>query len=557
MTNDSALQVSAAAFTFQELTPTAFLDRAAAVHPDHVAVVDGDRSYTYAEFQDRSMRLAGALVDLGLGGGARVALLATNSHVALEAHNGVPWAGAVLVPLNIRLQAQELAYVLDHAGAQLLIAGAEFADTAAAAAAGVEGLRVVIAGGRNVGTAGSKDEYEQLLAAATPTATAVTDERGLLSINYTSGTTGQPKGVMYHHRGAYLQSLAMAFHNTLTPQSVYLWTLPMFHCSGWCFTWGVTAAAARHLCLRKIDPPLIWRLLRTEGVTHFAAAPAVLSMLVNDPAAEDGPLEQRVKLMTGGAPPSPALLGRLAELNIDVTHLYGLTETYGPAMICEWHEDWDACSADEQAALKARQGVPNVIGEPARVLVEAGAAAGWTDVPADGAALGEIALRGNNVMLGYYRDAEATDEVDAEGWFRTGDIGVMHPDGYLELTDRQKDVIISGGENIASVEVERALETHPGVVEAAVVAMPDEKWGEIPVAFVTLRQGAEPSQEDLIAHVRSQLAGFKAPRRVIVSDLPKTSTGKLQKGELRQRLREDGAAGDSGPRDSSTTVTGR
>ena len=379
----------------------------------------------------------------------------------------------------------------------------------------------------------------------------MTDERGLLSINYTSGTTGQPKGVMYHHRGAYLQSLAMAFHNTLTPQSVYLWTLPMFHCSGWCFTWGVTAAAGRHLCLRKIDPPLIWRLLRTEGVTHFAAAPAVLSMLVNDPGAEEGPLEQRVKLMTGGAPPSPALLGRLAELNIDVTHLYGLTETYGPAMICEWHEAWDACSADEPAALKARQGVPNVIGEPARVLVEAGATAGWTDVPADGAALGEIALRGNNVMLGYYRDAEATDEVDADGWFRTGDIGVMHPDGYLELTDRQKDVIISGGENIASVEVERALETHPGVVEAAVVAMPDEKWGEVPVAFVTLRQGAEPSQEDLVAHVRSQLAGFKAPRRVIVSDLPKTSTGKLQKGELRQRLREEGAAGDSDTGDAA------
>jgi len=551
VTNDSALQVSAAAFTFQELTPTAFLDRAAAVHPDHVAVVDGDRSYTYAEFHDRSRRLAGALVDLGLGGGARVALLATNSHVALEAHNGVPWAGAVLVPLNIRLQAQELAYVLDHAGAQLLIAGAEFAHTAAAAAAGVEGLRVVIAGAADAGTAGSDDEYEQLLAAATPTATAVTDERGLLSINYTSGTTGQPKGVMYHHRGAYLQSLAMAFHNTLTPQSVYLWTLPMFHCSGWCFTWGVTAAAGRHLCLRKIDPPLIWRLLRTEGVTHFAAAPAVLSMLVNDPGAEEGPLEQRVKLMTGGAPPSPALLGRLAELNIDVTHLYGLTETYGPAMIFEWHEEWDACSADEQAALKARQGVPNVIGEPARVLVEAGATAGWTDVPADGAALGEIALRGNNVMLGYYRDAEATDEVDADGWFRTGDIGVMHPDGYLELTDRQKDVIISGGENIASVEVERALETHPGVVEAAVVAMPDEKWGEVPVAFVTLRQGAEPSQEDLVAHVRSQLAGFKAPRRVIVSDLPKTSTGKLQKGELRQRLREEGAAGDSDTGDAA------
>jgi len=518
----------AATFTFQELTPTAFLDRAAAVHPDHVAVVDGDRSFTYAEFHDRSRRLAGALVGLGMGDGGRVAVLATNSHVMLEAHNGVPWAGGVLVPLNTRLTPRELAYVLDHAGARLLIAGSEFAAVAADAAADIDGLRVVVAGG-------SDDEYEQLLTGGEPTAVPVPDERGLLSINYTSGTTGRPKGVMYHHRGAYLQALAMAFHNTLTPKSVYLWTLPMFHCSGWCFTWGVTAAASRHLCLRAIKPPEIWQLLRTAGVTHLAAAPAVLSMLVNDPGAEDGPLEQRVKVMTGGAPPSPALLASLAELNIDVTHLYGLTETYGPAMICEWHAEWDERSADEQAALKARQGVPNVIGEPARVLVEA-EQGGWADVAADGEQLGEIALRGNNVMLGYYRDGDATVEVDAGGWFRTGDLGVMHPDTYVELKDRQKDVIISGGENIASVEVEQALERHPDVVEAAVVAMPDEKWGEVPVAFVTVREGSDPSEADLVAHVRGELAHFKAPHKVLFGELPKTSTGKLQKTELRQRL---------------------
>ena len=513
-----------AAFTFEELTPTSFLDRAAAVFPERTAIIDRDRTFSYEQFRDRSLRLSGALAALGAADGARVALLATNSSLSLEAHNGVPYAGGVLVPLNTRLKPAELGYVLEHSGASVLLASTELADTARQAALQVPGLRVVVGGEQG-------SEYEQLLADASPYELKVKDERGLLSINYTSGTTGRPKGVMYHHRGAYLQALAMAFHTGLTPRSTYLWTLPMFHCSGWCFTWGVTAAGATHLCLPRIDPPEIWRLLREEGVTHFAAAPTVLSMLLQDDGAMAGPLPQRVNAMAGGAPPSPLILSRMAEVGVEMTHLYGLTETYGPAMICEWKDQWDALPTDEQSRLKARQGVHNVIGAAARVIDDAG-----REVSHDGQSMGEIALRGNNVMHGYYEDPEATAAVDADGWFRTGDLGVMHVDGYVELKDRSKDVIISGGENIASVEVERALETHPDIVEAAVVAMPDEKWGEIPVAFVTLRAGVSLSEQDVIAHARSVLAGFKAPRQVFFGELPKTSTGKLQKNELRARF---------------------
>src|SRR5450759_424162 len=382
---------------------------------------------------------------------------------------------------------------------------------------------------RLVEAGGYADEYESLLADAEPLAIPVSDEYGLLSVNYTSGTTGRPKGVMYHHRGAYLQALAMAFHNQLTANSVYLWTLPMFHCSGWCFTWGVTAAAARHVCLRKVDPDRIWQALRTEGVTHFSAAPTVLTMLGNSRLAGGG-LDHTVEVTTGGAPPSPALLARMADLGVHMTHLYGLTETYGPVVISEWHREWDALEAAAQAQLKARQGVANVVGSPVRVLDQDAA-----DVPADGVSLGEIALRGNNVMLGYYRDPDATAEATADGYFRTGDLGVVHPDGYVELTDRSKDVIISGGENIASIEVERAVETHPAVLEAAVVGRPDEKWGEVPVAYVTLHAGADADDAEIIAHVRSKIAHFKAPKQVIFGELPKTSTGKIQKHELRAR----------------------
>ena len=505
-----------AAFTFTELTPTAFLDRSARAFGPRTAVVDGERRFTYAEFADRSRRLAGALQAAGVAPGDRVAALATNSHVMLEAHHGVPYAGGVLVPLNTRLSRDEIVHIVAHAGATVLLVTRELADLARRVADGTD-LLVVEEG----------EDYEGRLAAAEPAVHPVADERGLLAINYTSGTTGDPKGVMYHHRGAYLQALAMAFHLRLEPASRYLWTLPMFHCDGWCFPWGATAAGATHVCLRAIDAEEIWRLLREEGVTHYCAAPTVLTMIANASTADSGPaLERTVTVATGGAPPSPTLIGRMNALGMRVTHLYGLTETYGPAVVNDWHPEWDALDTDEQARLAARQGTGNVVCERLRVIDEAGA-----DVPADEATMGELVVRGNDVMLGYYRDAEATAAVDAQGWFRTGDLGVVHPDGYVEIRDRSKDVIISGGENIASVEVERALDSHPAVVESAVIGEPDEQWGEVPVAYVTVREDVEA--DELVEHVRERLARFKAPRRVVFGELPKTSTGKIQKNVLR------------------------
>ena len=511
--------------SFEPLTPTAFLRRSAAVFADRIAVIDGEYRYTYAKFLERALRLAGALRTLGVASGARVAVLAPNTHVLLEAHYGVPFAGAVLVALNQRLTASDLAYVIRHSEALVLIYDHEFETVARDIAREVGGaLKLVRAGGA--------DEYEKLLADAAPHSEPVADERGMLSINYTSGTTGKPKGVTYHHRGAYLQALAMAAHMRLDCDSVYLWTLPMFHCNGWCFTWGVTAAGATHLCLRKVDPALIWRHLRESNVTHLSAAPTVLIMLAWAQEAALGKPQRAVRVATGGAPPTPALLTRMAELGMEVTHLYGLTETFGPAAICEWRADWSKLAANEQAQIKARQGVGNVISESLRVVDAAG-----SDVPADGVTLGEIALRGNNVMLGYYRDDEATRRAAPDGWFRTGDLGVMHSDRYIEIKDRAKDIILSGGENIASVEVERALSAHAAVLEAAVVAAPDPKWGEVPVAFVTLKPGATTSEAHLIAHARTVLAHFKTPKKILFGELPKNATGKIQKFVLRERAK--------------------
>jgi len=354
----------------------------------------------------------------------------------------------------------------------------------------------------------------------------------MISINYTSGTTGKPKGVMYHHRGAYLQALAMVAHMRLDCTCTYLWTLPMFHCNGWCFTWGVTAAGATHLCLRKLDLELIWRHLRESGVTHFCAAPTVLIMIAWADAAKNGKLARVVQAATGGAPPTPAILMRMAELGIDVTHLYGLTETFGPAVICEWRAEWSKLPIEKQGLLKARQGVGNVIAQELRIVDADG-----RDVPADATTIGEIALRGNNVMLGYYRDEEATQRAAPDGWFRTGDLGVMHADRYVEIKDRSKDIILSGGENIPSLEVERALAAHAAVMEAAVVAGPDPKWGEVPIAYVTLKPGAVATDAELIAHVRGLLAHFKAPKKIVFGELPKNATGKIQKFVLRDRAK--------------------
>ncbi len=517
----------AAEFSFEPMTPTAFLHRAARVFGDRVGVVDGDLRFTYSQFLERSLKFAGALRSLGVKPGDRVAVLAGNSHVLLAAHYAVPFAGAVLVALNTRVTAADMAYILKHAGCSVFIYDQEFAATATQAAKEIgPGLRAVRAGG-------DRDELEPLIAAGAPYSRPVTDERALLAINYTSGTTARPKGVMYHHRGAYLQSLAMALHMQVDSDSVYLWTLPMFHCNGWCFSWGVTAVGAVHLCLPKLEAGLIWRHMRESGVTHFCAAPTVLTMTIWDPEAAKGKPPRPVRIGTGGAPPTPALLERLAELGMDITHLYGLTETFGPSVICDWRGEWRGLPIPEQARLKSRQGVGNVISQEIRVVDERGA-----DVPADAETMGEIAIRGNNVMLGYYKDAEATKKACPDGWFRTGDLGVMYPDGYIELRDRAKDIIISGGENISSVEVEQALATHPAVLEAAVVAAPDEKWGEIPIAFVDLKEGATATDADLIAHVRGLLARFKAPKRVVFGPLPKTATGKVQKNVLRDRLKQ-------------------
>ena len=504
----------------QPLTPVSFLDRSASVFPERTAVVDGDLILTYMELDDRTQRLAGGLLSLGIVPGDRVALLAPNSHVLLEAHYGVPRAGAALVALNNRLNAQELAYIVEHAGAKVLIADEIYADTAKDIAATSTVAELVV----------GDVQYEELIGGASPVKRGVADESDMISLNYTSGTTGQPKGVIYHHRGAYLQALAMAFHSRLDVASGFLWTLPMFHCNGWCFTWAVTAAGGTHLCLRKVDPTEIWKALRAGSVTHFNAAPTVLTMLATHAEAGNGPLPRTIEVGTGGAPPSPTLLEEMASLNMNVAHLYGLTETFGPITLCEWLPEWSELPTAEQAALKARQGVGNIISERMRVVDGYGA-----DVEADGETIGEVALRGNNLMSGYYRDDESTAAAVPDGWFRTGDLGIMHSDGYVELKDRAKDLIISGGENIASIEVEQAIVSHAAVAEAAVVAAPDDLWGEIPVAFVHLRAGAKATPEDIRNHVRSRISHYKAPKFVVLGDLPKTSTGKVQKYVLRDR----------------------
>jgi fatty-acyl-CoA synthase len=512
------------------LNPTSFLDRAAKVFANRTAIVDGERRFTYGEFGDRAHRLACLLQREGAQPGDRVAALFPNSHVMLELHNGVPMAGCALVPINIRLAPREIVYILENSGARILIAAREFAEVAREVSAS-GGVRLIVAGN-------ASSEYEQLVASSEPSPTKLVDEMSLLAINYTSGSTGQPKGVMYTHRGAYLQALAMAHHSRMGLDSSYLWVLPMFHCNGWCFPWAVTAAGATHVCQRQIDPKAIWSAICSGEVTHLCAAPTVLTMVAQAAAAcADTRPPRPVRVFTGGAPPTPALLARLVSLNLDVTHLYGLTETYGPSVINEWQPEWESKNGTERARLNARQGIGNVVTTEIGVIDTEG-----NEVPSDGQTLGEIVVRGNNVTIGYYRDEAATRAAEIRGWFRTGDLGVRFPDGYIELRDRAKDIIITGGENVASVEVEKALAEHPAVLEAAVLGRPDERWGEIPVAFVVLRQGMSATKEELIEFVGGRIARFKAPREIHFEDLPKTSTGKIQKYILRQRFQREGAA---------------
>jgi fatty-acyl-CoA synthase len=506
-------------FSFEPLSPLSFLDRAATAHGDRVGVIDGADRWTYTEMHDRCRRLAGGLTPLA--DRRPVAVLAPNTHVSLEATFAVPWSGLPLVPVNTRLSAAEVAHILEHSEASVLIHDSSLAELVAAAVDLMDDPPTLI---------GSGEQLENLIADAKPVGQTPTDERSLLSINYTSGTTGKPKGVMYHHRGAYLQALAMMAHTALSPSSVHLWTVPMFHCHGWSFTWAVTAAGGTHVCLPKVEPTQVWRSIREEGVTHLNGAPTVLSMLAYAAEAGDGvPGNRRVKIATGGAPPSPAILRRMDELGFEVTHLYGLTETFGPVMICDWQPEWSGLDTGTQARLKARQGVGNVISCRARVVDADG-----IDVPPDGLSMGEIALRGNNLMLGYLKDDLATEQAVPDGWFRTGDTGVMHPDGYVELRDRVKDIIISGGENIASVEVEQVIADHPAVLEVAVVGVADTEWGEVPAAFVTLRHGSTASEGEIIEFVKARIARFKAPKTVVFGELPKTSTGKTRKHVLRE-----------------------
>jgi fatty-acyl-CoA synthase len=501
------------------LTPTRFLERAAEVFAARLAVIDGDRRFTYAELHDRVHRLTGVLADLGVQPGDRVAVLCANSHTMLALHNAIPLRAATIVPLNTRLSSSEMKYIIADAGATLLIATDEFADTALTVVSDT-GIPALIGDG-------PASDLEHAIASATPAPHHVEEEMSLLAVNYTSGTTGRPKGVMYHHRGAYLQALAMAYHTRLDTSSSYLWTLPMFHCNGWCFPWAVTAAGATHICLRAIDPAEIWRHLH-GGITHLSAAPTVLTMLAESHSATG--INRPVDVTTGGAPPSPSLLQRMAALNIRITHLYGLTETFGPAVINQWQPEWDTLDEHTAAELKARQGIPNILASQTRVVDSIG-----SDVPADGASIGELVVRGNNVMLGYYNDPAATAAATLQGgWLRTGDLAVKHLDGYVEIRDRLKDIIISGGENIASGEVERALDSHPAVIQSAVVGTPDEKWGEVPVAFVTVRPQTAVTAAELQSHAGKSLARFKIPKRIeFLASLPQTATGKIQKDVLR------------------------
>jgi fatty-acyl-CoA synthase len=507
-----------------ELTPLSFLERSTSVFPDKTAIVHGDRQYTYREFAWRVNRLASHLRDSGLQRHDRVAFLCPNIPAMLEAHYAIPAAGGILVAVNTRLNSHEIAFILTHCGVKFLFVDAELFHLIEPL--NIAGLQVV----RIDDTGSPEDPYEKFLAAGSPEPIKswLEDEEETISINYTSGTTGNPKGVMYTYRGAYLNALTEVIETGLNSDSVYLWTLPMFHCNGWCFTWAVTAVGGTHVCLRAIDPGLVWDLFESEGVTHYNGAPTVQIFLVNHPKAHR--LGKQLTVTVAGAPPSPTLLEQLGELNIRPIHVYGLTETYGPYTICEWHSEWDHLPFGEQARLLARQGQNNVTSDPVRVVDGM-----MNDVPRDGQTMGEVVMHGNNVMKGYYENPEGTHVAFEGGWFHSGDIGVWHPDGYIELRDRAKDVIISGGENISTIEVEQVVAQHPAVLECAVVAIPDEKWGERPKAYVTLRDGKTATEQEIITFCRERLAHFKCPAAVEFGSLPKTSTGKIQKFVLRDK----------------------
>jgi fatty-acyl-CoA synthase len=517
---------------YTPLTPLGWLERAAISFASKDAIVYGDTRTTYAQMATEATRVAHALRASGIDPGDRVAYLCPNIPPMLIAHFGAPLAGAVLVAINTRLSGSEVEYILQHSGAKLLVADTELFPAVEPHLGACPDLsQVVTVDDIGAGTPAGTVDYAEFLATGSdePLPWAVEDELDPISINYTSGTTGRPKGVLYTHRGAYLNALGELLHSRHTTESVYLWTLPMFHCNGWCTTWGVTGIGGRHVCLRAVRPDEIWRLIRQEGVTHLNAAPTVLISLVNAPEA--GPFPHRLIATTAGAPPSPTIIAEMEALGAEIVHGYGLTETYGPHTVCEIQETWSDVSLEEKARLMSRQGVSFLIADPTRVVDE-----NMDDVVRDGATIGEVVMRGNNVMAGYYDDSEATAKAFRGGYFHSGDLGVHHPDGYIQLRDRAKDIIISGGENISTIEVEQAIMNHPEVLEAAVIAVPHETWGERPKAFVIRKADASVSEADLIEYVKSRIAKFKAPDSIEFPEaLPKTSTGKIQKFVLRER----------------------
>jgi fatty-acyl-CoA synthase len=526
------------AANYAALTPLAFLQRAAAIYPGKLAVVDGAFRFTYCQLYQRCRRLADALRGRGIGRGDTVAVLAPNVLALLEAHFGVPMAGAVLNALNYRLDARSIAFILLHGEAKLLVADREFAPIVQAALEELgRPLPLVEIDGAPGGASLGGTHYEAFLGEGDPEAAwaSPSDEWEPIALNYTSGTTGNPKGVVYHHRGAFLTAIGNAITFGLDRHSVYLWTLPMFHCNGWTYPWAVTAVAGTHVCLRRVDPQPIFAAIAEHRVTHLCGAPIVLNLLAHAPDEVKRRFDHVVEVATGGAAPPSAVIEAMERMGFRVTHLYGLTESYGPSTVCAWQEPWAGLPMRERAACMARQGVGYLTLDRQRVVDPQTMA----DVAADGSTLGELVLRSNTLMKGYLKNPPATEAAFARGWLHTGDLAVRHPDGYVEIKDRSKDIIISGGENISSLEVEEALYRHPHVFEAAVVAKPDPRWGETPCAFVTLKPDSGPvTAEDIIAWCRSNLAHYKAPGAVVFGPLPKTSTGKIQKFELRERAKE-------------------
>jgi 3-(methylthio)propionyl---CoA ligase len=523
---------------FAALSPLGFLSRAAAIYPDKTAVIHDAARLTYGQFYKRCRQFADALRRRGIARGDTVCVISPNVPALLEAHYGVPMAGAVLNALNYRLDARSIAFILDHSHAKLLIADREFAPIVAEALAELRAPIPLVEIDDGIGgTSLGGTEYEAFLAEGDPAAawSGPQDEWAPITLNYTSGTTGNPKGVVYHHRGAFLNAIGNAITFGLDRRSVYLWTLPMFHCNGWTYTWAVTALAGTHVCLRRVDPAAIFAAIAEHRVSHLCGAPIVLNMLVHAPDAVKQRFDHVVEVATGGAAPPSAVIEAMERMGFRVTHLYGLTESYGPSTVCAWQEEWSGLALPERAARMARQGVNYLTLERQRVVDPQT----MTDVPADGSTLGELVLRSNTMMKGYLKNPAATEAAFEGGWFHTGDLAVRHPDGYVEIKDRSKDIIISGGENTSSLEVEDALYRHPQVMEAAVVARPDPVWGESPCAFITLKPEAAPvTADEIIAWCRASLAHYKVPRTIVFGPLPKTSTGKIQKFELRDRAKD-------------------